>query len=251
MRAIFTVEIPKDSATEYLSNEKFLSLIRSEGWDDINLRSFDEEAKANYYKEAANPILDLLPEAIRNKEKNHVIFYGTLQDNQTDFLIIRENDGLAKFRLFHNKLDKLQDSSERVISTLLNNTDSKTPKLKIANNSIDICEKGSDHDIVVGRVIVAPFKEAKINNRKNFNTAIMTSVSFVLLLIAQIILNYIGIDHKNFWYETIGRLNTVTLTTAIVSANDFWQTYRNIKNLDLIAWTVASDVKKKSIKLYR
>lgn len=251
MRAIFTLEIPKDSANSFLTDDKFLSLIRNQGWDDNSFKDLNDAEKLLKYKEKAENLWSLMPE-VANQEKKYLIFCGRLQDSQTDFLITRENEGFVKFRLIQPKLDKLQDSTEKILKILLKQSTeyTKTPILKIANDYVEILEKGETYEIIEGRIIINAFKESKLVNNKNYAIAISTGIAFIIVLGIIFMFALYEIDHKSFWYESLERLNTVLLTTCIVSAFDFYQTYRNIKEHSLIAWTVATDLKKEAKKLF-
>jgi hypothetical protein len=188
MRAIFTLEVPKESSNDFLSNDKFLSLIRIQGWDDNSIKGYSEDKKLESYKNKASKLWSLMPE-VANQEKDYLIFCGRLQDNQTDFIITRENEGFVKFRLIQPKLDKLQDSTEKILTVLLRqSTDlTKTPTLKISNNLVEILEKSETYEIIEGRIIIDAFKEAKLVNHKNYSISIFTGILFVIFLIGIIL----------------------------------------------------------------
>jgi len=242
MRAIFTVLIPKKDSLHYLSNEEFLSLIRQQGWDDNALANLSEEEKTKVYHERAADLWDLMPE-VAQEEKDFLVFYSRLNNNnQIRFIVTRQNDLFAKFRLLHPALDKLQESTEGIINCLIHqsNDSTRTPALSIDKQYVEILEKNETHKIIEGRVVIDAMKEAKSKNGKNFKIAVVSGIAFIVLLVLLGMLNQANMDHDNLLFSTIERLNTVAITSFIVSAFDFWQTYKNIKSKMTIAWTVST-----------
>jgi hypothetical protein len=249
MRAIFTVTLPKKNATEYQSDDDFLSFLRSEGLDDPKIMPLKKEKQIENYERSAQKLWEQMPE-VAKEEKEYLIFCGFLQDNQTYFLITRRNVGYAKFRLLNPNLDKLQDNTEMLIKGLVRKDSNKNPNYEITNNSIEILEKNENHVIIQGRVITNSWKEAKLKNTKNYLISFTTFLLFLLFLILMFLLKYL--DAKdNFFYTTFERLDTVALTTCIVSAFDFWTTYKQIKEHKIVAWTVSTEISKKAKELIK
>ena len=193
MRSIFTIAISKKSGdNKFLSNEEFLSFVRSGGWDDPKILEIPNEAERLVkYQKLADDAWGYMPEVAKD-EKEHIIFCGSLQNNQTKFLITRANDGYAKFRLINPNLDRLQESTEQMIKFLVNpgNEDSKTPKFTIERQRVEILEKNEIHEIIEGRVIYNAFKEAKSRNRKNYWLSIVAGVAFFVFAATIYFLRY-------------------------------------------------------------
>lgn len=252
MRAILTVALPKKSETEFQTDDDFLSIIRGQGWDDPKIAILPKDKQTIKYQEMATHIWKQMPEVAQD-EKEYLIFCGYFQDNQTDVIITRRNVGFAKVRLLNANLDKLQDSTEKMVEKLVvKETDSKKPQFEIANKTVEILEKNEIHEIIQGRVITNAWKEAKLKNSKNYSIAFWTFFAFLGLFFTLIILRFVmHYDKDDFWYETNTRLHTVALTTFIVSAFDFWTTYKQIKENKIISWTVSTEIAKKAKELVR
>lgn len=254
MRSIFTIAIAQKSGdNKFLTNEEFLSFIRAGGWDDPKILDIqNENDRLARYNEIAESSWSHMPE-VANDEKDHIIFCGTMQNNQTKFVITRANLGYAKFRLINPNLDRLQESTEQMIKFLVNplNEESKKPKFTIERQRVEILEKNEIHEIIEGRVIYNAFKEAKARNSKNYLLAIATFILFLLSLAAIISLRLCGIPHDNLWVNMSERINTVSLTTCAVSAYDFYATYKSIKDNNIVAWTVSTEIARKGKELIK
>jgi hypothetical protein len=236
MRSVFTVEIPAISGDKYPSNADFLNRLRMLGWEDMKIKDMADDEKARIYQEKAEELWKFMPEVATHTEKDYVVFYGILLDNQTKFVVTRLNESQATFRLLHVKLDKLQSSTDTIIRKLLK-TYGNEPVLKVSNNAIAIYEKGDAEVIIDGRVIIDPFWEAVRTDRKNM---LLTVFGFVLTVPSLLSLLLVSSTTNRILGGTLERLSTAFLSTTVVSAIGFLQTYLQVKSIKLIDWDVAS-----------
>lgn len=235
MRAVFTVQIPSVSTDRYPTDDEFLSRIRALGWENTKAREkADDELKA-WYTQRASEIWDLMPE-IASGEKEYVIFYGELQDNQTKFIITRLVEGQATFRLLHPNLDRLQASTVYMVKTLQKSVGS-LPPLEIRNQRISIYERGHDDIIIQGRVITSYARETWRVDKKN---VLLAFGSFLLAVPTFITLVWVNSQTNTIIGGTLERASTTFLTTFVVSVIGFIQTYLEIRNVKIVDWIVAA-----------
>lgn len=235
MRAVFTVQIPAVSAEKYPSDEEFLSRLRVLGWDYTHIKDLAEDERKKWYFEEASALWEQMPE-IANDEKNFVIFYGKLPDNHTKFIVTRLTDGQATFRLLHPHLDRLQASTYYMIEELIKPSSNITP-LQVRNRRISIYEIGHNEIIIKGRVIESTLQETVRTDRKNMLIALGALLISIPCFIALI---WINSQTNRIVGGTLERVSTAFLTTFIVSAIGFLQTYLEIRKHKLIDWQVAS-----------
>jgi hypothetical protein len=232
MRAVFTVDVPTVDG-KYPTNDEFLTRLRNNGWEDVKLQHLDEDEKQRKYQELAKDLFSDMPE-LANEEKEYVIFYGVLQDNQTKFIVTRRITGQATFRLLQPALGRLQRSTEKMIRQLVNPSHHDKP-LSVSYQSVFIYERGHEDVIIRGRIIPKPIWEAWRIDRKN----IFLSVGSFLLVVPVIALQlFISTDEHRVIGGNLERLSTALLTTLLVSVLGFYQTYVEIKKNKIIAWTV-------------
>lgn len=234
MRAVFTVLIPPTSINNYPTDEEFLARVRAHGWDERRTKDLSEEEVLVKYKESATKLWIEMPE-IANEEKEFLIFYGVLQDSQTKFVITRLIEGQATFRLLHPNLANLEASTEMIIKKLINTAIGEKP-LEISNQAIAIYERGFDHVIIRGRVIANVLLESWRVNRKD---ALLTLAAAFLFILFAIGILFVDQQQHALIGGTLERLSTAMITTALVSALGFAQTYLEIRSFKIIDWSVA------------
>lgn len=235
MRAVFTVHIPAVSNEKYPNNEEFLSRIRTFGWDDVKVKELPENEREKWYMDHAKELWENMPE-IANNEKEYVIFYGAIPDNQTKFIITRVTEGQATFRLLHTNLDRLQASTKDMIKRLIEGQ-GNLPPLKISNQRISIYERGYDDIIIQGRVVPSPFWEAWRVDKRNL---LLTLGAFLFAVPIFITLIWVNSQTNRIIGGTLERASTAFLTTMIVSFIGFIQTYLQVRSTKLIDWVVAA-----------
>jgi hypothetical protein len=243
MRSVFTVKIPPISADKYPSDDEFLSRGRALGWENIKAKEKADDERKAWYVQKASEIWDQMPE-IAAAEKDYVIFYGELQDNQTKFIITRVVEGQATFRLLHPNLDRLQASTAYMVGTLLAPV-GNLPALEISNNRISIYERGYDDIIIQGRVIKSAMEETWRVDKKNILLAVG---AFLLAVPTFITLIWVNSKTNQILGGTLERASTTFLTTIVVSLIGFIQTYLEIRKHKIIDWAVAASDFARNVK---
>jgi len=236
MRAVFTVQISAVSVDKYPTNEEFLSRIRALGWEDVKVKELSEEDKLKWYEEHAEKLWENMPE-IAADERDYVIFYGVLQDNQAKFIITRVTEGQATFRLLHPNLDRLQASTIGMVKKLIESVGNLQP-IRISNQRISIYERGYDEIIIQGRVVPNALAEAWRVDKRNILLAIG---AFLLTVPTFAGLIWVNSQTNQILGGTLERASTAFLTTFIVSVIGFLQTYLQIRNIKIVDWVVASN----------
>ncbi len=235
MRAVFTVEIDATGINTYPTDSDFLTRIRAFGWEEMGIKGLPEEERKQKYQERAEELWKEMPE-VANEEKPFVIFYGILQDNRTKFVITRMNDSEATFRLLHISLGRLQQSTSKIINSIIK-SHANSKGLTISQNRVLIYERGHEEVLITGRVIPNAFKELWVADKKNVLIAL---VSFLVAVPSFIGLQYFNSSNNLILGGTLERLSTGFLTTIIVSGINLLQTYFQIREEKTIDWKVAS-----------
>ncbi|MCI0563769.1 MAG: hypothetical protein MN733_35290 [Nitrososphaera sp.] len=238
MRSVFTIDLPLNTSNEgdpYPDNTKILSIVRSFGWEPLEIRALeDESAKQRRYKELAEKLFQDMPE-IAVEEKDDVVFYGYLADDQTKFVITRRVEGQITFRLLHPVLPRLQASTKKMIKKILD-----SHMGNISNQTVVLYERGFDHIILNGRVIPRPLRETIRTDRKD---VLLLTVPVVLLTFLLAILLVANLSTFPLIQGTVERLSTALITTALVSMVGLIQTYWEISRNRLISWNFVSEEK--------
>jgi hypothetical protein len=235
MRAVFTVEIPASGIDSYPNHKEFLALVRAFGWEDMKIKNLSDEEKEAKYREYAEDLWKEMPE-VADEEKPFVIFYGILQDNRTKFVITRMNESQATFRLLHTNLGRLQQSTTKLIRSIVR-SHANAKGLEISQNRITIYERGHEETLIVGRVIPDAARELWVADRKNI---LLVAGSLIFLLISIILIRFVNSQNSPIWGSALERLATGFVTSAVVAGIGLVQTYVEIKEEKLIDWKVAS-----------
>ena len=97
MRAVFSVDIPPLSDGGYSSDDEVVKVLRGFGWEPVELRAHrprnsdadpSEAASITKARELAQPLFAQMPE-VAAAEKDDVIFFGYVADDQTKFVVTR------------------------------------------------------------------------------------------------------------------------------------------------------------------
>lgn len=235
MRAVFTIEIEPTGVDTYPSDSDFLTRVRAYGWEEMSIKQLPNDEKLKKYKEHAGELWKEMPE-VTNEEQQFVIFYGILQDNRTKFVITRMNDSQATFRLLHNNLGRLQQSTDKIVRSIVR-SHANTKGLEISQNRIIIYERGFEDILIVGRVIPSAFKELWRADKKN---VLLAAIFGFLLIPSFIMLQFVNSSTNLILGGSFERVSTAFLTTAIVSCVSLFQTYLEIRQEKIIDWKVAS-----------
>jgi hypothetical protein len=237
MRAVFTVDIPSIGHAKFPNNQEIINELRTHGWENVEVSELDESQQTAKYKELAIHLLEQMPEIRKTEEANQVIYYGELQDDKTKFVVTRVVQGQMTFRLLHPNLARLQRSTEKIISKLINSRLGDT-QFNISNDLVLVYERGFEDVIIEGRVISKPFREATKTNRRD----VLLVLGSILILVPTIIgLFFYSSAENRIIGGTLESLSTALITTIIVSALGFFQTYYEIMREKLIHWLPFSE----------
>jgi hypothetical protein len=233
MRAVFTVDLPCDAEQGYPTDQQIVELIRSFGWEPVEVCALmDEGSKLQKCRELATYLFeDMPPGSVSRLE--HVLTYGYLADDYTRFIVIRLVDGQITFRLANTVLGRLQVSTAKIIRKLLNTPINGKP-LRICNQNVVVYERGNDYIVLSGRVIPNPLRETFRSDRKS---VILASVALTIFLIVISIL-IVGMDSttNGLLGGTLERISTAMLTAALVSTINLTETYLEIYRNRVVVW---------------
>lgn len=234
MRSVFTVDIPKSDGTgQFADNHKILEAVRTFGWEPVEIQLLDDDiSKEKKYKEMADILFKDMPE-IAVEEKDNVLFYGYLADDQTKFVVTRRVQGQITFRLLHPVLLRVQSSTRKMVRKIL---DSRFGE--ISSNNVLIYERGFDDIIFTGRIVPSPLREALKTNRKDALLFIVP-LMFAAPLLAGLV--NINLEQYELLKGTAERLSTALLTTSVVSGLGLFQTFWEIRRHKLIIWNFSSE----------
>ena len=232
MRAVFTIDLPLNHEKKYPDNLQIIELMRSFGWEPIDICNLeDEAAKGKKYQELGEPLFQNMP-ATAVAKTDDVIFCGYLSDDYTRFIIIRLVNGQITFRLTNTVLTRLQTSTEKIVRKLLH-ARLNGGLFNVSNQTVVIYEQGNDYVVLSGRVIPDPLRETLRKDRKSTLLVIIPLIIFAFLAS---IVNSIDMGGHTFTAGTMERMSTALLTTALVSSLNLCETYLEIYRNRIIVW---------------
>ena len=245
MRAKFTVNIPQGKDGKRPDNTEFLKQIRANGWGLTDIEELpDEAARLARYLDIAGTLWNDMPE-VTSEEKKHVIFCGLLDDTRTDLVITRRTEAQANVRMHQTNLARLQRAASNVVSELVT-THRGEAQLSVAEQEVVIYERGHEEILIDGKVIPNAVSEAIRSDKKNL---LVSAAS--LLVVAGVSIALFTIDlksHPNV-ATSLDRLLATFIGFFVISGLGLLQTWWEIKSNKVIAWSVATDLKRKSAKI--
>ena len=239
MRAIMTAQ-SKTSSNEAATVEAAKANGPSHGASH-SMETYEDRKEK--YRVLAEELFTEMPE-VAGAELGGVIYVGIFQRYQTLFAVTGMNKREVTFRLLHRELPYLQASTVQAMKDLLS-TWMVEPCLRNDDVEVNIYERKFENVIITGKVITNPLREAQ---RVNLKDILLTVVPLILFIPATIIVGHWDEWTHNgyvFWHGQVERLSTALLTTSIVSALSFIQTYVQIKRAKLIDWSVKSHATRK------
>jgi hypothetical protein len=232
MRAVFTVDLPLNQENKYPANLQIVELMRSFGWEPMDICVMeDEAAKCQKYQELGEPLFQHMPATAVAKTED-VIFCGYLSDDYTRFVIIRLVNGQLTFRLTNTVLVRLQKSTEKIVRKLLQ-AQLNGGSFQVSNQSVVIYEQGNDYVVMSGRVIPSPLSETL---RKDKKSVLLIVVPLIIFSFLASIVNGLDLSNYTFTAGTMERMSTALLTTALVSSLSLCETYLEIYRNRIIVW---------------
>jgi len=180
-------------------------------------------------------------------EKNDVVFFGYVADDQTKFVVTRAVENQITFRLPHPVLPRLQASAKKIVRRILV-AKFLEQSLVVGNSRIVVYERGYDDIIITGRVISHPLRETRRTSTKDLLLTIVPLLLLVPLTVLLIVAPSAITAQPTtsalatpLIHGTLERMSTALLTTALVSGLGLLTTYYDIKKNRSIAWDVARD----------
>jgi hypothetical protein len=232
MRAVFTVDLPLSHDNKYPDNQQIVELMRSFGWEPMDVCLLaDEAAKGQKYQELGEPLFQNMP-ATAVATTGDVIFCGYLSDDYTRFVILRLVNGQITFRLSNIVLARLQKSTEKIVRKLLD-ARLNGRSLNVSNQAVVIYEQGNDYVVMSGRVIPSPLRETL---RKDKKSVLLIAVPLIIFAFLASIVNTLDMSGHTFTAGTMERMSTALLTTALVSSLSLAETYLEIYRNRIIVW---------------
>lgn len=235
MRAVFTVDLPYDKETGYPGDVQVIELLRSFGWEPVEICQLEDEAtRIQKRREFAEVLFrDMPPTAISRLE--HVVFYGYLADDYTKFVVLKLVDGQLTFRLANDTLIRLQTSTGKVIRKILD-TPLANKRMQVSNHQVVIYERGNDYVVLTGRVIPNPLSETLRSDRKSMLLTIIPLITAAFIVI--VLFLAFGMTSENYGLlgVSLERLLTALLTTSLVSFLGLVDTYFEIYRNRIIVW---------------
>ena len=242
MRAKFTVTIPQGKDGTRPNEEQFLKQVRANGWSLIEIEAIEDlGARREQYKQRAEPLWKEMPE-VTTEERKHVIFYGLLENTRTELVITRRTEAQANFRLHQANLARLQRATSNVVSELVT-THRGEAQLAVAENEVVVYERGHEEILIEGTVIPNALKETIRADKKNVLVAI---ASLIVVVAVSVPLIYADLGSSPHISINLDRLLATFVGFFIISSLGLFQTWWDIKANKVIAWTVATDLRRKS-----
>lgn len=232
MRAVFTIDLPLNHENKYPDNLQIVQLMRSFGWEPMEVCGLEDEAvKCQKYQELGELLFEHMP-ATAVAKTDDVIFCGYLSDDYTRFVVIRLVNGQITFRLNNLMLARLQKSTEKMVRKLLQ-AHLNGGSLQVSNQNVVIYEQGNDYVVLNGRVIPNPLRETL---RKDKKSALLVLAPLLVFTFLASIVNSIDLSGHTFTAGTMERMSTALLTTALVSSLSLFETYLEIYRNRIIVW---------------
>ena len=201
------------------------------------------EDRKEKYRVLAEELFTEMPE-VAGAELGGVIYVGIFQKYQTLFAVTGMNKREITFRLLHRELPRLQASTVQIMKDLLT-TWMVEPCLRADEVEVNIYERKFENVIITGKVITNPLREAQ---RVNLKDILLTIIPLLLFVPATAFVGHWDEWTHNgnpFWHGQVERISTALLTTSLVSALSFIQTYVQIKRAKLIDWSVKTTISRK------
>lgn len=232
MRSVFTVDLPLGQDKTYPDNQQIIDLLRSFGWEPLEVCGLaDEAAKSQKYQELGEPLFQHMPATAVATPKD-VIFCGYLSDDFTRFIVLRLVNGQITFRLSNMVLARLQTSTEKIIRKLLQ-ARLNGGWFGVCNQAVIIYEQGNDYVVAHGRVVPSPIRETL---RKDKKSVLLVIISLVIFTLLALVVNGVDLGDHTFTAATLERMSTALLTTALVSGLGLLETYLEIYRNRIIVW---------------
>ena len=247
MRAVFTVKLDERPDGSFPSDDEIVATIRGYGWEPrtgpyweyfcelgascaVGDRAVQEVERREWYREQAESIFAEMPEVLRtDPERESVIYFGRMGDDNTEFVVTRRVMGELKFRLLHRELLKLQSSTDRAVKRVLD----EDGFCGVIGSRVTVYERGRNVVLLSGTVVSNRLREAYKRDSRD----IALTVVPLLLFLVMFPLDYaFGGPLRPDIRAALDRLTTAMLTTAVVSALGFMSVYWRLGRESSVVW---------------
>jgi hypothetical protein len=282
MRITFTVDLHVTKANEYPSNDEIIELINTLGWRrlelhgnannrqgdtqngdiEVNEAVESESPKStkpkegyslykisNEWKERIDVLINQMKEVIISRGSIIVIYYGYIQEQQTEFIITRQVDSQITFRFLNENMSNLQRAAERVLRQLKNvkNGGVQLSRAKSEVTSVYLYEKNENHIIIQGRVIKNHLLETIRRNQVITIIGGGCALFGIAILAVQQIYVFNIVDHSNTTQQfnsILGQLDRVSSGLIVAALTSYLQLiglWWDLKRSRVVVWDFSAN----------
>jgi hypothetical protein len=247
MRSVFTVKLEERSDDSFPGDDEIIAALRGFGWEPrigpnweyfcalgaacaVGDRAVQERERRAWYREQAETVFKEMPELdVTDPERNSVIYFGRIADEDTVFTVTRRVMGELKFRLLHKELLKLQSATDRAVRNVLQ----ENLFCGVVGSKVTVYERGRKVALLTGQVISNQLREAYKRDSRDIALTVVPLVLFLIL----IPLDYsFGGALRPDLRGVADRVATAMLTTAIVSGLGFLTVYWRLGREGSVVW---------------
>ncbi|UFS89526.1 hypothetical protein LPJ38_01645 [Bradyrhizobium daqingense] len=199
-----------------MSNREIREWLCSVGFKPAGMpEDDDEEPLRQFFEERSRFIVQHIPgHSEEDKEKRvramrYVVFASTHAATNTDFMIVREADGLLLFRLYNNRIERLQQGCELLLKEL----EASGPKQQMVGH-IEVFEHALETPTIKGVVVTNRALYAIKHSRKD---ALIFSVSLILFIALGLLANTAIVQNSAAIAGHVDRFSTAMLTAMVLS----------------------------------
>ncbi|MHC2275424.1 hypothetical protein ACVME8_002035 [Bradyrhizobium diazoefficiens] len=211
---------------KFLSNVEIRQLFDRAGLGSVDTAKeptteAEEDALRDCFLQKATSILSHIPGRSEEEKqrieraKQFTIFASTHTDTGTDFMVVRETNGMMLLRLYHNRLELLQEGAERILELLgADRVRGKLGTLSVSRG-IEVYEHGLATPTIKGKVVDNRLRYALRHARKDQ----FLLVGAAVLATAALSLDYQGVFSEYHSLQGhVDRFTTAMITACVVSS---------------------------------
>lgn len=247
MRATFTVKLDVRPDGSFPSDDEVIAAIRGYGWEPrtgpnweyfcsigaacaIGDKAEQEKERRQWYREQAETVFAEMPEVIvTDPEREAVIYFGIMAEDNTEFIVTRRVMGEIKFRLLHKELLKLQSAADRAVRNVLE----EEIFCGVIGSQVTVYERGRNIVLLSGYVVSNRWREAY---KRDSRDIALTIVPLTLFLVMFPLDYKFGGPLRPDIRALSDRFTTAMFTTAIVSALSFLSVFFRLGRESRIVW---------------
>lgn len=225
MRARFTLRTPRSvDKKKIMSNREIRDWLCGVGFRPAGMPEDDDDERMRlFFEERSKFILQHIPqhsEEDREKKeraKRYVVFASSHAATNTDFMVVREADGLVLFRLYNNRIERLQQGCELLLKEL----ESSGSKQEVVGH-IEVFEHALETPTIKGVLVRNGALYAIEHSRKD---ALIFSVSLILFIALSLLTGTAVVQDSAAIAGHVDRFSTAMLTAMILSVISIFHIY--------------------------